>query len=344
MEVGLSLEQKRHEVMTLRRPHRHWAFAVAFIAVLIFASVVVHDDVILTVLLYTCIWAGAALAWNILAGFGGQLSFGHAAFFGTGAYTMGILYVKMGVSPWIGMLAGGVIAALLAIAIGFVTFPLRGPYFSLATLALAEVVRLVVIYKADLTGGSAGLPMSIDTGLVNMFWFDTRPFVWLSIGYMSIVWGVSAWIRGSRFGYFLRAIRDDEEAAMAAGVNPILVKMGAAVISGFFTAIGGALLARYLTLASPDQALSVQVSLQLMVMTILGGLGTLAGPVIGAFITNPMMEFLRIHVGFTNAGNLYQLIYGALFVLVILVLPQGIGPPIAHRSAQLWRRLRRREP
>ena len=131
---------------------------------------VVHDSFILHALLITCLWAGLASAWNILAGFAGQLSFGHAAFLGVGAYTMGILDTSLGVTPWLGMIAGGGVAALLSVVIGVPAFRLRGPYFALATLALAEVVRIVAVYWDGLTGGSSGLLMPIETGFVAMSW------------------------------------------------------------------------------------------------------------------------------------------------------------------------------
>ena len=303
-----------------------WPWAGGLLAVLTATPFLVHDSFVLHALLITCLWAGLASAWNILAGFAGQLSFGHAAFLGVGAYTMGILDTTLGVSPWLGMVAGGVVAAALAVAIGVPSFRLRGPYFALATLALAEVVRIVAVYWDGLTGGSSGLLMPIETGLAAVSWAGKGPFLWLTTGYLGVVWLAAAGLRRSRLGYFLAAVREDQEAAAVAGVDPTWAKMQAAMLSAFFTGVGGAILACYLTLVEPDSFLGVQVSTQFLVITIVGGLGTLSGPVIGAFVATPLAEFLRSVIGSEIAGSLHQLIYGISFILVMIFLPRGIAP------------------
>lgn len=308
-----------------------WGWAVALLAGLAATPLVVHHDFILHALLITCLWAGLASSWNILAGFAGQLSLGHAAFLGVGAYTMGVLDTQCGITPWLGMLAGGGVAALLSVVIGLPTFRLRGPYFALATMALAEVVRIIAVYWDGLTGGSSGLLMPMDTGLAALSWTEKAPFLWVATAYLGVVWLAAAQLRRSRLGYFLRAVREDQEAAAVAGINPTLAKMQAAMLSAFFTGVGGAILACYLTMIEPDTFLGVQVSVQFLVITIVGGLGTLSGPVIGAFLATPVAEFLRSVIGSEIAGSLHQLIYGMLFILVMIFLPGGVAPRLFRR-------------
>jgi len=308
------------------RVPQSWLYAAAFLLLLALSPLVVSNSFVIHGLLVTCLWAGLALSWNILAGFTGQLSFGHAAFFGVGAYTMGVLYTKLGISPWIGMMAGGAVAALLAACIGVPAFRLRGPYFALATLALAEVTRIIAIYWEEMTGGAAGLFLPPQTGFVAMSWNEKEPFLWLTIGYLAVVWATAALIKQSRSGYFMAAVREDQDAAGVAGVNATAIKMQAAMISAFFTGVGGAILACYTTFVEPQEFLGVLVSIQLLIVTIVGGLGTLSGPVIGAFLATPMAEILRSVIGSRIAGGLHQLIYGLIFLFVMVYLPKGIGP------------------
>lgn len=294
--------------------------------------------VLLSVVTVTCIWAIAALGWNVLAGFTGQLSFGHAAFFGIGAYTMALLNRDLGVSPWLGMLAGGIVAAFAAVLIGLPTFRLRGPYFALATLALAEALRRVVAWWTDFTGGNDGIILPIDTGFGAMFFDANRPFAWLAIAMFALVWASTLWLRRSRLGHYMLAVRDDEEAAAAAGLNPLSVKLRAIAISAFITAIAGALLARYLSGVAPDDYLGTYVSIQMLIVGFVGGLGTLSGPVVGAFIVLPIQHHLRLSGGSQVSSQLAEVAFGALLVLVIIFYPKGIAPGVAR----LWEHVRAR--
>lgn len=323
------------KVQAVKRP---WLFAVAFLVILALVPLLSPPSFVLHGLLITCLWAGLALAWNILAGFAGQFSFGHAAFFGIGAYTTAQLYATFGITPWIGMFGGGAVAAVFAAAIGVPAFRLRGPYFSLATLAFAEVTRIVAVYWESVTGGAVGFFMPMQTGLYAMSWTAKAPFLWVSIGYLGAVWLVAAWVRRSRLGYFMAAVRADQEAAAVAGVNPTAVKMWAAMISAFLTGIGGSIFACYLTFIDPGEFIGVLISIQFLIMTIVGGLGTLVGPVVGAFIATPIAEVLRAVVGSRFAGGMHQLIYGIVFVLIMLYMPKGIWPA----AVAWWKRRRHR--
>lgn len=330
--------------MTFERS-RNWLGAAAFILVLVVIVLTAkNQSVTISIVTTASLWAAAACAWNILAGFGGQMSFGHAAFYGVGAYTMGILYLDHGVSPWIGLPAGAGLAMVLALFIGLPTFRLRGAYFALATLALAEALRRVVIWKVSFTGGADGIGLPTKTGLRAMFWSDTRVMAFIAIGFMAFCWFVSWAVRRSRFGYFLRAVRDDEDAAAAAGVNPLVVKLLALELSACLTALAGGLMSRYLSIASPEDFLGVYVSTNLLIFGFVGGIGTIAGPVVGAFLAIPVDQWLRLHFGSIVAGGAYQIVYGCLFVGIILLYPKGLWPGLANAARWITRRPSRRRP
>lgn len=308
---------------------RRWGAFLVFAGVIGLLALVPQSEFLLHAIIMACLWAGAGSSWNILGGFGGQLSFGHAAFFGTGAYTMGILIVHLGVSPWLALVAAGAVSAILAAAIGVPAFRLRGPYFALATLAFAEAVRILIVYWRGVTRGNSGLLLPTDPGFANMYWTSKLPFVYLMLAYMVVAYAFSARIRYSRFGYFLLAVREDEDAAAVSGVNPTAIKTRAALASGFIAGLGGALLARYVSIAEPVQFLLPFVSVLFIVVVIVGGRGTVGGPIVGAFVVFPLGEALRGTVGSSFAGGLHLWIYGVMFVLMVMLLPQGLGPGVA---------------
>jgi branched-chain amino acid transport system permease protein len=320
------------------KPSPVW-LAPGLIVLLIALSFYATDSgVLLSIVTVSCIWAIAALGWNVLAGFTGQLSFGHAAFFGAGAYTMALLNTEAGVSPWIGLLAGGVVAAVLAVIIGLPTFRLRGPYFALATLALAEAIRRVVVWQVDLTGGNDGVILPIKTGFSQMFFESNRPFAWLAIGFLALAWSATAWLRYSRLGYYMLAVRDDQDAAAAAGLNPLSVKLRASVVSAFITAIAGGLLGRFLSGVAPEDYLGTYVSIQILIFGFVGGLGTLSGPVVGAMLVVPLQHYLQLTSGSQVTSQLAEVAFGVILVLVILFYPKGITPGVA----KLWSHVRAR--
>lgn len=308
---------------------KRWGAFLVFATAIGLIAWVPKSEFLLHALIMACLWAGAGSSWNILGGFGGQLSFGHAAFFGTGAYTMAILIVHLSISPWLALLAAGAVSAILAAAIGVPAFRLRGPYFALATLAFAEAVRILIVYWRGVTRGNSGLLLPTDPGLANMYWTTKLPFVYLMLGYMVVAYAFSVRMRYSRFGYFLLAVREDEDAAAVSGVNPTAIKTRAALVSGFIAGLGGALLARYVSIAEPIQFLLPFVSVLFIVVVIVGGRGTVGGPIVGAFVVMPLGELLRSTVGSSMAGGLHLWIYGILFVLMVMLLPQGLGPGIA---------------
>jgi branched-chain amino acid transport system permease protein len=291
---------------------RKLALAAVLAAALLAFPLLVTNRFLVHLAILTLLYVLLGTSWNLLGGYAGQISFGHAAFFGTGAYTSTILLLRLGVSPWLGMLAGGALAVLLALPLGWLTFRLRGPYFALATLAAAEVIRVVVYNWDSLTGGGDGLNILANLGGRVQFYYIALA---LAAAGLAAVWTITR----SRWGYFLAAIREDEDAAEALGVPAARMKLLALAVSAFFVALGGSFFASYQLYINPDLVYESHISIQMIVVSILGGMGTLAGPVVGAVVLVPLSEYFR---GLSPVANL--LIYGLFIVLVMLFLPEGL--------------------
>jgi branched-chain amino acid transport system permease protein len=258
------------------------------------------------------LYALLGMSWNLLGGYTGQISFGHAAFFGTGAYTSTILLLRFGISPWLGMVAGAVLASLLSLPLGWLTFRLRGPYFALSTLAFAEIVRVIVYNWDSLTGGGDGLNILTNLGGIVRFYYIILALT------VAAALVICACVR-SRWGYFLNAIREDEDAAEALGVPATRMKVIVLAISAFLVALAGSFFASYQLYINPDLVYESQISIQMIVVTIVGGIGTLEGPVVGALVIVPLSEYFR---GLSPVAN--PLIYGLFIVIFMLFLPEGI--------------------
>lgn len=280
-----------------------------------------------------CVFAGLAAAWNIVGGFAGQLSLGHAVFYGIGSYAAGLLVAKFGISPWIGMFAGAAVSMVAAMIIAYPTLRLRGPFFSLATIAFLEVARLLIIHQENWTGGSAGLNVPLQIGLPWMIFREKWVYLLVAFGFLLVTLWVSWLIRRSRFGFYLIAVREREDAARAVGVNAVQVKMGAAVISAALTSLIGSFHGMYLTFIEPSSAFSLEMSIQIAMFALIGGLGTVAGPVIGTALVLPVAELAR---GWLTAfGNgTHGFVYGVLLVVVVLFFPRGL---VGHLSGRVLR-------
>jgi len=288
----------------------------------------VKDKFYLHVLIMMLFYASISSAWNIVGGFAGQLSLGHAAFFGIGAYTSTLLFINLGVSPWIGMVIGGALATLVAGAIGYPSFRLRGPFFTLVTIAFAEVLRILTLYAHDFTKGSIGISVPFRPAVGNFIFRQVSAYVYVALAFLAITVLVSLWIENSRLGYYLAAIREDEDAAQALGIDAARYKLVAVLISGFLTALGGTFYAQYIFYIEPFQTFSLDFSVLLAMMAIIGGLGTVWGPVAGAFLVTPLQELLQAQLGGELQG-LHLVVYGTVLIVVVILLPQGIIPSIA---------------
>lgn len=284
---------------------------------------VVHSDFwvgfAITVLLSTL----TGVAWNILGGYGGQVSFGHAAFFGAGAYTAALLNMKLGVNAWVAFAAAGAAGGIVGLAIGYLSFRygLRGSYFALITLAFAEVLRIAV-GAADFAGGGVGLYVPLHVGAANMQ-FATKAgyyYVALALGAGAILIG---WrLERSRLGAWLVAIRENEDAARALGVDILACKLRAIALSAVLTGLGGAFYADYYLYLDPGLVFGPQVSVEVLLAPIIGGLGTVWGPFVGAVALHVAGEFGRRMMG--DAPGLSLVLYGVLLVLMVKFRPDGL--------------------
>jgi branched-chain amino acid transport system permease protein len=270
-------------------------------------------------------------AWNVVGGYAGQLSAGHAAFLGIGAYTAALLSVERGVTPWIGMFAGGALAAGLGAIIGYLgfRFGLRGFYFVLLTVAFSEICR-VVAGNTEAVGGALGYYITF-TGNPRQFQFqDTRAYYYIALALMLSATALVAWLERRRFGVYLAAIREDETACEAAGVNTFKYKMLAMLLSSFLTGIGGTFYAFYLFSLQPNTVFGVPLSVEIIIRPIVGGAGTVLGPVVGSFILSPLAEVSRHYFAQGGWHGAHLIAYGALLIGVVLFLPEGAYPRLAR--------------
>jgi branched-chain amino acid transport system permease protein len=289
------------------------------------------------VMVLSFLFAGLALAWNIAGGYAGLISFGHAAFFGVGAYTSTILLTRYELSPWIGIWIGALIAAVFGAVLALICARLRGPFFILSTLAFAEVVRIVALNWASLTGGPEGLSISPAATLAGMVFSSKVAYAALALAYLIAVYALTKTLEASRFGYYLFAIRDNEEAASAAGINPLLGRTAAMALSAAITGVGGSLFAQYFLYLDPTYVISPELSFQFALLPAVGGLGTAIGPVLGSFLITPLSELLRSNLGNAAAG-LHLVIYSFGLIVVMLYFPSGLAG--ALNKLARWRPFR----
>ncbi len=270
-----------------------------------------------------CSFAALATAWNIVGGFAGQLSLGHAVFYGIGSYAAVLLMMRFQISPWLGMLVGAMISTLVSVAISYPCFRLRGPFFALATIAVLEVVRLVAIHQTGLTGGAAGLAAPLNIGWKWMMFREKWVYLVIAFGFLLLTLGVSAYIKQSRLGYYLIAVREREDAARAVGINSVQVKLIAVMVSAFLTSLVGSFQAMYLTYIDPSSAFSLELSIQVAMFALIGGLGTVFGPLVGTVLVLPIAELARGWL--SDFGNgFHGLVYGVVLVVVVLTIPKGL--------------------
>jgi branched-chain amino acid transport system permease protein len=259
-----------------------------------------------------------ALAWNIIGGFAGYASFGNVVFFGLGGYTIAVLMAKAGWTFWPSFVIAGILGVAFAVVMGFPILRLRGHYFAIATLGLAEGVRELIINMPGLTGGGAGITIpAVGVEATTSYPGNTAfyyYFLVLALGSLTITW----WMSRSRFGYALRAIHQDEDAAAAVGINTTRAKVSAFALSGLLTAFTGAFYAFQQVTIYPARLFSVEITVLMVVMVVLGGLGTVVGPLVGAVALQFLSEYLR-----TNYLDLHTFIFGAIIIIAVLFLPEG---------------------
>ncbi|MGE0283016.1 MAG: branched-chain amino acid ABC transporter permease [Rhizobiaceae bacterium] len=263
-----------------------------------------HGAALLNMFLLIFLFGYLAQSWNILGGFTGQLSLGHSAFFGIGAYISTLMFVNAGISPWIGMLVSMVAAGAFGLLIGFLSFHYRlaGPYFTLATIAFAELVRLTALHL-KVTGGSMGVLIPLQGDSFWQFQFSGKiPYYYIALAMMLAVTALVWWIARSRTGFYLHAIRQDENAAEAIGVDTRRFKLLAVTLSAALTGAGGTFYAQYTQYIVPDDILTVGLSVEIILRAIIGGSATVFGPIVGSFILTPVAEATRVLLSGSSSG------------------------------------------
>jgi branched-chain amino acid transport system permease protein len=312
------------------------------LAALAVVPLVTSSNVVLNFLVTALLIALVGQGWNVLGGYGGQYSFGHSAFFGTGAYVTAILQVRYGVNAWAGLAIGIVAGALVGAVIGALSFRsgLRGSYFALVTLAFAEVLRILASVT-PITGAGVGTLIKLDLR-PEAFQFQSRaPFYWIILALVAVSVVIVKLIETSRFGAWLVAVRENEDAARALGVDVTLVKLGAMTISAAITATAGCFYAQYFLFVDSGIAYGPWISVEALLAPIIGGIGTAIGPLLGALVIKTLGEATKLVTG--DAPGLDLVIYGAVLILVVAFAPRGIAGLFAGLRDR-WSRSRTTRP
>ena len=329
-------------VATLTRARTDLAILLAVVVVLALVPAVLSDQ-LLSVAVRMLLFALLGVAWNVMGGFAGQFSFGHAAFFGLGAYTTGVLLVDFGVSPWIGMAAGAVVAALYGALAGWLSFRyrLRGAYFALATFAFAEMLRLFVL-RSDALNAAVGyrVPLLAEPSWPMLqFPPDSPNYYFVVLGLLAAALLVVILLIRSTPGLFILAVRENEPAAEAAGVSSTRYKIVAVALSAALTALGGGFYLMFYFFVDPEIAFGARVSVEILLPAIIGGVGTIWGPAVGAVLLIGLGELSTMLVrdppafmAFLDGRSGFDLIiFAVLLIVVILFLPNGLYGTFANR-------------
>jgi branched-chain amino acid transport system permease protein len=280
----------------------------------------------LTIAISVLLFAGWATSWDLLGGWNGQVSLGHASFVGLGAYFVAIGQSQFGLAPWWTMALAAVFAAVLGYFWGRLTFSLRGPYFSLSTIAVAEILRLVAINEEWLSGGATGVFIATLPEPFGVDLFSRTAQFYMALAFAAVVIATVIVISRARFGYQLRAVREDEDSAMAAGIDPTATKLKAFMLSAALTSIGGGIYGIVLAFIEPHVIFALLLSVQIALTAIIGGRGTIWGPAVGALVLIGAGEMFR-----TTFAEANMLIYGILILVVVLFVPRGIVGELARR-------------
>jgi branched-chain amino acid transport system permease protein len=316
-------------------PARRELLGVAIFVIAVYAlSTFVTSGVMLNFMMMALYAALLAQAWNVLGGFGGQFSFGHALFFGTGAYVQAIAQTQWGMNPWAALPLGMVVSSAVGLFVGALSFRygLKGSYFALVTLAFAEVFRILAL-SVPFTGAGVGLMVPLKEGVGNMQFASRQGYLVVVLALVAVALVLTWWLKHSRFGAYLQAVRDNEDAARAIGVNPFKVKLGAIALSGALMGAAGAVYVQVFQYIDPGIAYGAHTSVEALVGAIVGGLGTLWGPIVGAVVLHLLADITRNLFG--SLPGINMVIYGTVLVLIVMFAPRGIAGLGANVRA-LW--------
>ncbi len=301
------------------------------------AGLAAGDPFTLNMLSTTFLFAGLATAWNVIGGIGGQFSLGHSVFFAVGAYTTANLHLRPGVPPWIGVLPGAALAAGTAVLVSWPVFRLRGPFFAIATMALTEVALALANYAEWATGGTRGMSIPFRLGLSNMIFRDRMSYALLMGCFAALCLLVALAVTRSRLGYQLKAVRDNEAAAQASGINPLRTKLAGMAISAALTGVGGGLFLMSTRVADPATLLSLfDFGVKFALIALIGGLGTVYGPLLGALLVVPLEGWLRAEFGGMAPGA-NVIVLSIVLILASLFLKRGIVGAL-QAGYDRWRR------
>jgi branched-chain amino acid transport system permease protein len=329
MIIQNSLQRIRHPKVYL---------TLIAIGVLYSIALIVKNPYWGDILTMTFLLGALSLSWNILGGYGGQFSLGHAGFFGIGAYTSTLLLIHYHLNPWIGMLLGGILAAAVGGVVFYPCFRLKGIFFCLATLAFQEVVKISAVHFRGLTGGAMGISLPFKAGLANMMFRGKTGYMLISLTFLIIIALATLAIERSRFGYKLVALREDEDATETLGISTSRCKLLATMISAFFAGCLGTFYAHYSSLVEPHSVFDMMLSVEFVIFAILGGVGTVLGPILGAFALVPIDALMRGYLGQGQQGVSF-FAYGMLLTGVVIFLPQGILSWISSPLNRLFQAL-----
>jgi ABC-type branched-subunit amino acid transport system ATPase component/ABC-type branched-subunit amino acid transport system permease subunit len=313
---------------------RRTLIAVALVALAVF-PLVSNDLYYQTMLILTFLLAIGATGWNIMGGYAGYISLGNSAFVGLGAYATGILAAKDNVSPFLGCLVGGLVCAIAAAVLSLVTRRTRGMYFIIVTFAALQLLGIVATIWSSLTGGSQGLALPLPTWSLT---YQNWPFYYPLLALLVLAVAVSAWVRRSKLGLGLFAIQDDEGKAAGLGLATSAYKLIAFVLGGTFLGVAGGIYAYYVTFLNVSAVFDIVTSMLIVLSALLGGRGTLWGPVLGAFIIEPLANLTSTSLGGADAGAIRLLLFGGLLGLVVIFLPRGLLPTVST-----WKNQRQRQ-
>ena len=292
----------------------------------------ITNSYLLSVVVRALIFILLGQAWNVIAGVGGQLSLGQGVFFGAGAYATALLFNDFGVTPWIGMWVGAVAAVLVALVMGLATLRSRGVYFALGTVVISLACEKIARFMTDITGGDAGLAVTYrNTDAAAMQFHDPSVFLWIDLAVVVLYYLLTIWLLKSEFGLRLQAVRDDEDAAAASGVNVLAVKLSGLSLSAAMTAIAGTLHVQFYLSIDPGTAFGLFQGIQIQLPALIGGLGTALGPVVGGAVAVVLSEATNWGAQKFGLEGADILVYGAVLLLVVLYAQNGILGLFARR-------------
>jgi len=298
--------------------------AVVFFGLAALAPLFVHDAFFLDSLILILLWGALSAAWNVASGYAGQVSLGHAAFFGIGAYSAALLSTRWQQSPWLGMLVGVIVSIAAGSVIGYLSNRLRGPYFALSTIAFSQVLLIVASRWRGFTAGSEGIPVPFRPGFSTLG-LSHPAWVYLALSLALLYYLVQLYFERSRVGYQLAGVREDEDAAAALGIASRQLKVIAVMLSAALSSIGGTLWAQYVGFVDPFYVFSVDLSVRFALNTIIGGIGTAMGPYLGSIFITSLETYLRATFsGKTGYAGGYLVIYGCALILVVRFAPEGL--------------------